>query len=187
MSSTTPHLCTIPLPSLHCLGSMQASFFRRKHRRVSEGAGPIRVRRPTLRDSATCCRRRSGVRHHYERGDTQRAHELHELALDLTEPPRTNGSHRPTHRVNGNPNGHSSQRQPSAERRGTAANKPLSQRILSVEPTWLLRALTDTIRWILSVEPPTASLAGGITTFKFTSLSVSALSTFGLQQIHPYL
>ena len=94
------------------------------------------------------------MHHHYERGDTQRAHELHELALDLTEPPRTNGSHRPTHRVNGNPNGHSSQRQPSAERRGTAANKPLSQRILSVEPTWLLRALTDTIRWILSVEPP---------------------------------
>jgi hypothetical protein len=106
------------------------------------------------RDSATGCRRRSGVRHHYERGDTQRADELLELALDLTEPPRTNGSHRPTHRVNGNPNGHSSQRQPSAERRGTAANKPLSQRILSVEPTGLLRALTDTIRWILSVEPP---------------------------------
>ena len=125
------------------------------------------------------------MHHHYERGDTQRAHELHELALDLTEPPRTNGSHRPTHRVNGNPNGHSSQRQPSAERRGTAANKPLSQRILSVEPTWLLRALTDTIRWILSVEPPTASLAGGITTFKFTSLSVSALSTFVLKQTTP--
>ena len=47
------------------------------------------------------------------------------------------------------------------------------------------RALTDTIRWILSVEPPTAPLAGGITTFKFTSLSVSALSTFGLLAITP--